>query len=328
MDLLPRIRKLAVNHAGGAHPWKELSDTELLKSAGLYGKDMVTGEQGYNLAGLLLLGKDEVIADICPAYMTDALLRRVNVDRYDDREIVRTNLVESYDRLLAFAIKHLPDKFFLEDTARISLRNILVREMISNTLMHREYSSSYMAKFVIQGSKMYVENASRALREGEITPENLEPYQKNPLISAFFRNIGFADTLGSGTRKLFKYTQYYSGNDPKLSEGDIFRIVVPLSEAYSYDRQIETAKVRESNVNADKAPISADKAPIKTPERSPQEHKVYAYLAEHGSISSAQAEALLGVKQRRAREILSHMAKKGILKKCGAYKSTVYVRFE
>ena len=44
----------------------------------------------------------------------DALVRRVNVDRYDDREIIRTNLIESFDLLMEFARKHLSDKFFLE----------------------------------------------------------------------------------------------------------------------------------------------------------------------------------------------------------------------
>jgi len=40
------------------------------------------------------------------------LLRRENIDRYDDRDDIRTNLIESYDRLMAFVAKHLPDKFF------------------------------------------------------------------------------------------------------------------------------------------------------------------------------------------------------------------------
>ena len=77
--------------------------------------DRVTGEQGFNLAAVMLLGYDDVILDIVPTYMTDALLRRINVDRYDDREIVQTNLIESYERLMEFGHKHLPDKFFLED---------------------------------------------------------------------------------------------------------------------------------------------------------------------------------------------------------------------
>lgn len=159
LDLLPRVRQMAVNHAGGVHPWKDFTDEELLKNAGLYGTDMTTGESGYNLAAIMLLGKDDIILNACPAYLTDALLRKVNVDRYDDREIVRTNLIESYDRLMDFARKHLLDKFFLEDDVRVSLRNILAREMISNVLMHREFTSSYMAKFVIEKDRMYVENS-------------------------------------------------------------------------------------------------------------------------------------------------------------------------
>lgn len=91
LDLLPRIRKLATNNIEGVHGWESMTDVELLKSAGLYGTDRATGEKGYNLAAVMLLGKDDVIRDICPAYETDALVRKINVDRYDDREIVRTN---------------------------------------------------------------------------------------------------------------------------------------------------------------------------------------------------------------------------------------------
>ena len=74
-----------VNHAGGQHPWTTMDDQELLKSAGLYGRDIVTGEEGFNLAAIMLLGKDDVILNVAPTYVTDALVRKVNVDRYDDR---------------------------------------------------------------------------------------------------------------------------------------------------------------------------------------------------------------------------------------------------
>ena len=151
LDLLPKLRKMAANNSGEQiHPWNSLSDEELLKSAGLYGTDRTTGEHGYNLAAIMLLGKDEVIKDVVPAYMTDALLRRINTDRYDDREIVQTNLIESYELLMEFGRKHLPDKFYLEGDQRVSLRNIITREIIANTLIHREYTSSYQAKFIIE----------------------------------------------------------------------------------------------------------------------------------------------------------------------------------
>ena len=193
LDLLPKIRVMAQNHAGGQHPWTAMDDQELLKSAGLYGRDVVTGEEGFNLAALMLLGKDDVILNVAPTYVTDALVRKVNVDRYDNREIIKTNLIESYSQLLDFGRKNLPDKFFLEGAVNKSLRNTIVREMVSNTLMHREFTSSYTAKFVIEKDRMYVENANRATKEGFITVDNLEPNPKNPIIAAFFRNIGYAD---------------------------------------------------------------------------------------------------------------------------------------
>lgn len=247
MELLPKVRIMAQNHAGGHHPWITMDDWQLLKSAGLYGRDIATGKEGFNLAAIMLLGKDDVILNVAPAYVTDALVRKVNAARYDDREIIKTNLINSYELLFAFGRKHLPDKFFLEDTINKSLRNTIVREMVSNTLMHREFTSSYTAKFVIEKDRMYVENANRASHTGCITVDNLEPNPKNPLIAAFFRNIGYADQLGSGVRKLFEYSKYYSGSDPQFLEGDVFRIIVPLDETYSYDFALINSKHEKSD---------------------------------------------------------------------------------
>jgi ATP-dependent DNA helicase RecG len=228
--------------------------------------------------------------------------------------------------------------------------------MIGNTLIHREYSSSYTAKFVIEQDRMYVENANRAASGGVITVDNLEPNPKNPIIASFFRNIGYADQLGSGVRNLFKYSKYYSGQEPQFCEGDVFRIIVPLDESFSYDSEIGAA-VGEDNVidrvpintegvptNADKMPIStegvptnADKMPINTggvptnadetqyENMTPQQNRIYQYARQNGSITSRQAEELLAVKQRRARDLLSEMVAQGILEKQGHYRSTVYV---
>lgn len=107
--------------------------------------------------------------------------------------------------------------------------------MIANTLIHREFTSSYTAKFVIEKDRMYTENANRSSGDGIITPDNMEPNPKNPIIASFFRNIGWSDRLGSGVRNIFKYSKYYSGEEPEFVEGDVFRIIVPLNEDYSYD---------------------------------------------------------------------------------------------
>ena len=42
------------------------------------------------------------------------------------------------------------------------------------------------------------------LQDGRVTPENVRPCAKNPIIAGFFREIGRADRLGSGVRNLYK----------------------------------------------------------------------------------------------------------------------------
>ncbi len=147
-DLIQRVRKM-VRAENPNHPWGTMTDEELLSSARLYQHDYQTGKEGYTLAAILLLGKDEVIQSVLPHFKTDAILRRINLDRYDDRDDIRTNLIESYDRLMAFVAKHLPDPFYLEKDQRISLRDHIFREVVANMLIHREYINGFPAKFII-----------------------------------------------------------------------------------------------------------------------------------------------------------------------------------
>ena len=336
LDLLPRLRIMAANNSGNqGHPWSSLSDEELIKSAGLYGKDWETGKYGYNLAAIMLLGKDRVISDIVPAYMTDALLRRVNVDRYDDREVIQTNLIESYEQLMEFGRKHLQDKFFLEGDQRKSLRKIITREMIANTLIHREYTSLYQARFVIERNRMYIANASRCTKQGLITPDNLEPQSKNPVIASFFRNIGYAEQLGSGVRNLFKYSRFYSGQDPEFVEGDIFKIIVPLDDNYSLDYgngangdsdfstidTISADRVREPSI-----PYAADRRNISFSEKSAgilsqEEAEILDRVKKNPHLTQSQIQKEMGISLRSVKRIMSRLQQEGILIRKGNNRS-------
>jgi len=228
-DLVSKARTLAANQRPG-HPWAGMSDMDLLKSAQFFQRDYQSGKEGFTLAAVLLLGDDQVILSVLPHHRTDALLRRENIDRYDDRDDIRTNLIESYDRLMAFVAKHLPDKFFLEKDHRISLRDHIFREVAANMLIHREFLNPYPAKFIIETHRLFAENSNKPHGHGLIDPANFSPFPKNPVIARFFKEIGRADELGSGVRNLFKYCRHYSGGKiPELIEEDIFKCIVPLT---------------------------------------------------------------------------------------------------
>ena len=303
LDMLPRIRQMAVNKTQD-HPWKNMTDSQLLQSAGLIGVDAETDERGYNLAAIMLLGRDDIILSINSVYRTDALLRKVNLDRYDDRLIVQTNLIDSYYLLLQFAEKHLWDKFYLEGDTNVSLRNIIAREMLVNTLIHREFTSAHYARFIIEKDKMFTENANRAVTGSVITPDNLEPNPKNPIIAAFFRNIGLADELGSGVRKLYHYVPRYSGKPPEMIDGDIFRVIVPLNEEYSFE--VDKNKAQKNNLKGKNCTLT--------------EKAILEFLQNNPTATQTEIASEIGKSLRTVKNDMTTLQKNGLLKREGSKK--------
>jgi len=84
------------------HVWENMSNEELLRSTNLILTDPETKREGITLAAILLFGKDNSIMSVLPQHKTDAIFRVENKDRYDDRDVVITNLIDSYDRLIEF----------------------------------------------------------------------------------------------------------------------------------------------------------------------------------------------------------------------------------
>jgi len=294
-DLIAKCRRLAGVWRED-HPWADMDDLQLLKSAQIYQTDPETGKSGATLAGILLLGKDSVILSAVPHHRTDLILRKVNLDRYDDRDLITTNLIESYERIIAFIQKHLPDPFFLEGIDRISIRDAIFREVASNILIHREYRNAFPAKLIIERGQVRTENSNNPHGFGTLNPATFTPFPKNPVIGNFFREIGRADELGSGMRKMMKYGKAYGGADPEMIEGDIFRIIV---------------KYPDSGVYGEK---SAATAPVEAQVEAQVSRRILSACTEN-PLSSAEIAAALGHKQLSGnlRKALPDLRKAGLI---------------
>mgnify|MGYP006278156135 CR=1 FL=1 len=288
-EMIRQCRKIAVLRRED-HPWRNLNDMEMLKSAQLFQTDPETGKSGLTLAGLLLLGKRSPLLSAVPHHRTDLILRKVNLDRYDDRDFVDVNLVESYDRIMAFIAKHLPDPFYLEGTTSISIRDAIFREVASNILIHREYTSAFPAKLIIERGQVRTENSNKPHGFGAIDPETFTPFPKNPVIASFFRQIGRADELGSGMRKMMRYGKAYGGADPEMIEGDIFRIIVKVPE---YRQGKEAQSGAQSGAQSDRL--------LK--------------LLITGPLSASELAENLGLKSKTGafKRLLQELLKKGII---------------
>lgn len=198
---------------------------------GLWRRGFTSGQEGYTLAAAFLLGKDEVIRQILPNYKIDALVRIHNMDRYDDREYIQTNLIEAYEQLMPFVAKHLPDKFYMEGDQRVSLRTKIFREIVANLIVHREYTNAQPCTFIIYKDRVETANANNPHGEGPIDPKNFAPFPKNPAIAKFFIQLGRVDELGSGVLNVNRLIKEYAGKDaPQFIEGQVFKMELPVPE--------------------------------------------------------------------------------------------------
>ena len=81
-------------------------------------------------------------------------------------------------------------------------------------------------------------------------------------------------------RNIFKYSKYYSGKEPEFIEGDVFRIIVPLNEDYSYDNpqndsidELERKNEEKLEKNQKRFGESSEKVRRKIGERSDRNKK-------------------------------------------------------
>ena len=265
-------------------------------------------------------------------YKTDAIYRVKNMDRYDDREAIITNLIDSYRRLMEFGKKHLNDLFVLDGDQSVSARDKILREIISNILAHRDYSNAYTAQFVIEKDRMYTKNSNLPHGHGELQLNKFEPFPKNPPISKIFREIGYADELGSGMRNTNKYTKLYSGETPVFVEDNIFEILIPMDNVAQLqvgpeETGKETVKISEDSKRTSQK--TDQKTDQKTSQKTSQKKektakepakKICDFLRENPQMSIKELAKMTGLSIGGVKYHLTKLKNEGLIERIGADK--------
>ncbi len=309
-DLFERVRNIVRIRSNGSHPWLTMDNMQILQNMGLYQKDLNTGDTGFTLACILLFGKDETIHSAVPAYKVDLVKRVVNKDRYDDREVLSTNLIETYDKAMAFIEKHLPSPFYLEKDERIDLRTIIFREIIANAIVHKEYSGAEPTRIIIEEDKIYTENSNKPYINGFVTVKNMTSHPKNPNIARFFRELGLVEELGSGFTKLFHYARIYAGNDPIIQDLPTFRVTLPIP--FFKNNQIDEAKLGgSSNQVGDQ--VTPQVTPQATPQVTPQVQIILDFCTEPKSAQEIMSVLNLRDRQYVVKNILKPLIQRGLI---------------
>ena len=194
-------------------------------------------------------------------------------------------MTQAYQRLMTFINRNLPDKFHIEGIQRIDIRDKIFREMAANMLIHREYSNSFPAKFLIFSDKVITENWTKPSGQSPVTLETLETHPKNPMIARVFKELGWVEELGSGRKNIMKYApHYYQEYCIEIVNEEKFF----FSLTYRGDDENENEKINDENenvndenenVNENERPLNENGDNLKISEY--QSKMIYALISEN-----------------------------------------------
>lgn len=187
-----------------------------------------------------------------------------------------------------------------------------MREIISNILAHRDYSNAYTAQFVIKGDRIFTKNSNLPHGHGELRLTEFEPFPKNPPISKVFREIGYADELGSGMRNTNKYTKLYSGGTPMFIEDNIFKIVIPMENAAVLQVEPESMN-KETNKETNKEILETNKETNKE-----ISEKILDIMRKTPEISVKETAQILDISVGGIRYHINKMKKSGLIGHIGS----------
>ena len=174
---------------------------------------------------------------------------------------------------------------------RFSLRDRILREVALNLIIHREYSSAYPTTFTIYRDRIVTENWNIPYVYGHIDLQTMRPHRKNPKIANVFSQMGIVEELGSGIRKMFKYTPLYAnGKEPIIEEQDVYRIEIPY---------IPT--LQGSNAEAT--------------QKSTQ--KIIELIKDNPQITTQEMAEAIGIIRRTVAKHIKSLQEKGIIKRVG-----------
>jgi len=138
---------------------------------------------------------------------------------------------------------------------------------------------------------------------------------KNKVVANLFKELQFIESWGSGVEKVQN-----SCNDKgikfELIEKGLFVEAV-------FERPIKSDSAEKVSDSIGVMPNSAELVPNNA-ELTVEDGKIINFLKENQKITSTDVSKLLDLKERRSREILNILAKKGYVAKIGKTKGSYY----
>jgi ATP-dependent DNA helicase RecG len=282
----------------------KLSDRELLNQTGVLKENKPT------VAGLILVGKEQVIAEHVPNHEIVYLRMKNSID-YEQRADYKSPILKTLESLNSHIEVH--NKI---TTVSCGLFNIEVkdypeatyREAFLNAILHRDYLS-FGAVFIHHfKNKLVISNPGGFI--GNINPENILRQNSKPRnrhLAEILRKIGLVEKAGIGIKKMF-YTQLACGKQAPVYSSDEDLVRLTINDGTIDEHFVKFMKKAETE-NID---VGLDSI------------LVLSVLKIHRELNINAASRILQLDEEATRAILSKLRSEGLLEKSGTNRGTTY----
>ena len=250
-----RIREM-INRYGGDSSLLGLDDQELDGALGL--TVTVESVRRPTMAGLLLLGRNDILRQYLPSHETAFQVLQgtdVRVNKFFRGPLLR--VFEDVERLFS---SWVVEKEFQVGLFRVPVPNfdrMAFREAFVNAMVHRDYARLGAVHVRIDDNGLTISNPGGFV-EG-VTLANLlvtEPRPRNPLLADIAKRIGLAERTGRGIDRIYSGLLRYGRPAPDYSRSDATSVILCMSNVES-DMDFLELIIQEENRRGEPMPLDS-----------------------------------------------------------------------
>jgi ATP-dependent DNA helicase RecG len=225
-----RIRE-SIRRYGGDTALLPLADEELDGALGLV--TIVEGVRKPTVAGLLLMGREEILRNHVPAHEVAFQVLKGTDVRVN--EFIRKPLLQTFEEVELLFKARIDEQEIQVGLFRVPIPNYdrrAFREAFINALVHRDYSRLGAVHVRLDDNGLALFSPGGFV-EG-ITLHNLlvaAPRSRNPLLADIVKRIGLAERTGRGIDRIYEGMLRYGRPAPDYAMSDATSVVLMLTKS-------------------------------------------------------------------------------------------------
>ena len=259
-----------------------------------------------------------LLSDQNPHTIKVAVFQGTNQTVFKDRREFGGSLMKQMNEVYDYIDFHNQIHATIEKLSRIDVRDypeIAVREALLNLLVHRDYSFSASALISIYDDRIEFVSIGGLLPgiDLEDVLAGLSVCRNQNLANVFYR-LHLIEAYGTGLRKIMEAYEGTLGKPIISTTKNSFKITLPNANVKSEPKNIPAPMGQAVSVLA--------------PGLTDKEQQVLEYVREHGTITRAEAEKVLGMSASTASRLIKKMVRTGLLLQHGKARSIRYTAAE